>query len=322
MSLPPKEAPAPAWIPALLAGDRAALSRAITAVENETPEAQAVLRAIHGRLGRALVVGFTGAPGAGKSTLVGAYVAEVRRRGLSVGVVAVDPSSPRSGGALLGDRIRMRAHDANDPGVFIRSLAARGHLGGLSRTASRVIDAMDAAGRAIVVVETVGAGQNEVEVAEIADIRVVVLSPGQGDEVQAIKAGILEIADLLVVNKADLPLADITFRQLRARRRQGENGADGPHLCKTIATTGEGVEKLADAIADAALKPRPGRRAGPEARLRALLASLAAERARQAIERGRNAALDEILARLAKGEIGFEAAADEALAALGPKLAE
>jgi LAO/AO transport system kinase len=189
----------PDWIEHLLAGDRAALARAITAVENETAEAPLVLKAIRPALGRASVVGFTGAPGAGKSTLVSAYVAELRRRNLGVGVVAVDPSSPITGGALLGDRIRMTAH-ATDPGVFIRSLASRGHLGGLSRTASRVIDVMDAAGKDVVLVETVGAGQSEVEIADVADVRVVVLAPGLGDEIQAIKAGILEIADILVVN--------------------------------------------------------------------------------------------------------------------------
>jgi LAO/AO transport system kinase len=171
-------------------------------VENDAPEARGVLRAARALTGHALVVGVTGAPGAGKSTLVGAYVAELRRRDLSVGVLAVDPSSPLTGGALLGDRIRMLTH-AGDPGVFVRSLASRGHLGGLARSAGAVVDVMDAAGRDVVVVETVGVGQSEIEVTDLADIRVVVWAPGAGDDVQAAKAGILEIADVLVVNKAD-----------------------------------------------------------------------------------------------------------------------
>ncbi len=314
---PPPVAPAPppAWLPALFTGDRAALARAITAVENETPLARAILAAIHTHLGHALVVGFTGPPGAGKSTLVSAYVAELRRQDLRVGVVAVDPSSPLSGGALLGDRIRMSTH-GSDRHVFIRSLAARGHLGGLSRTASRVIDVMDAAGKDVVVVETVGAGQSEIEVAEIADVKVLVQAPGQGDEVQAIKAGILEIADLVVVNKADLPLADRTFRQLRAIRRT-YGGTERATVLKTIASTGEGVGPLAQAIAELGRTRPPAGGAGkPEARLRRLLATLAAEQARLGIEQTQDPAIERLLARLAQGEIGFDEAASLALAAL------
>lgn len=203
------------WLDDLLAGDRGALARALTEVENELPEARAVIAACAPRLGHAVVVGVTGAPGAGKSTLVGAYVSVLRGAGKTVGVIAVDPSSPFNGGALLGDRIRMAEH-AGDPGVFVRSLAARGHLGGLSRTASRAIDVMDAAGFDLVVVETVGVGQSEIEIAEFADVRVVVWLPGGGDEIQAAKAGVLEIADLIVVNKADLPGADRAARTLEA----------------------------------------------------------------------------------------------------------
>ncbi len=285
---------APAWLPGLLAGERAALARAITAVENETPEARPVLRAIRERLGRALVVGFTGAPGAGKSTLVNAYVAELRQRGLTVGVVAVDPSSPLTGGAILGDRIRMSQHAA-DPGVFIRSLASRGHLGGLSRTAARVIDVFDAAGRDVVVVETVGTGQSEVEIAEIADVRVVVNAPGLGDDVQAIKAGILEIADILVVNKSDLPFAERSARQLAAMAAQRE-GRSVPVL-RTSATTGLGVAELADAIAALGRRKRPD----PRARLRRLLLGLAQDWFRRRLGALHDAALDNLARDLLDG---------------------
>jgi LAO/AO transport system kinase len=298
-------APTPDWLPPLFAGERGALARAITAVENETAEAPAVLAAIRPKLGRALVVGFTGAPGAGKSTLVAAYIGEVRQRGLSVGVVAVDPSSPITGGALLGDRIRMTAH-ATDTGVFVRSLASRGHLGGLTRTASRVIDVMDAAGKDIVLVETVGAGQNEVEIADVADIRVVVLAPGLGDEIQAIKAGILEIADILVVNKADHPLAERTARQLA--------GVGSAALLKTTATTGAGVAELVDAVAKlAAERRRQGERASPIDRVRRLLASLAAEQVRRAVAAHATDEMDRLCETLLRGEIDFAAAARVAI---------
>ncbi|MFN4275669.1 MAG: methylmalonyl Co-A mutase-associated GTPase MeaB [Ferrovibrio sp.] len=270
------DSPPPDWLPGLMAGERAALARAITAVENETDEATAVLQGIRSRLGHALVVGFTGAPGAGKSTLVSAYVAELRRRDLSVGVVAVDPSSPLTGGAILGDRIRMSQH-AGDPGVFIRSLASRGHLGGLSRTAARVIDVFDASGRDVVVVETVGTGQSEVEIAEIADVRVVVNAPGLGDDVQAIKAGILEIADILVVNKSDLPFAERSARQLAAMSAQRGHGP--VPVLHTSATVTKGVPELADAIAAVGKRKRPD----PRARTRRLLQNLVLDRLRRGL---------------------------------------
>jgi len=284
----------PAWLAGLLAGERAALARAITAVENETPEARAVLRAIRARLGHALVVGFTGAPGAGKSTLVSAYVEELRRRDASVGVVAVDPSSPLTGGAILGDRIRMARH-ATDPGVFVRSLASRGHLGGLSRSAARVIDVFDASGRDVVVVETVGTGQSEVEIAEIADVRVVVNAPGLGDDIQAIKAGILEIADILVVNKSDLPFAERSARQLAAMAAQ-RNGTPVPVL-RTAATTGQGVAELTDAIAALGRRKRPD----PRARLRRMLLGLAQDWFRRRLDDLPEAALDNLAHDLLDG---------------------
>jgi LAO/AO transport system kinase len=303
----------PAWLDGLFAGERAALARAITAVENETPDAPAVLAAIRPKLGRALVVGFTGAPGAGKSTLVAAYIAELRGRGLTVGVVAVDPSSPITGGALLGDRIRMTAH-AGDAAVFVRSLASRGHLGGLSRTASRVIDVMDAAGKDMVLVETVGTGQNEVEIADIADVRLVVLAPGLGDEIQAIKAGILEIADILVVNKADHPLTERTVRQLAGISRDGRNVA----VLKTTATSGAGVAALADAVTALAAAHRAAEtRASPLLRVRRLLANLAAQSMRRRISDDASASIDALCEALLRGEISFEAAADDAIRLLG-----
>jgi len=241
-------------------GDRRALARAITAVENETAEAASIRAALAAHLGHAQVTGITGPPGAGKSTLVNALVKVLVGYGRRVAVIAVDPSSPLSGGAVLGDRVRMgemQGHDA----VFIRSLAARGHLGGLSRTAAQIIDVLDGAGFDDVLVETVGAGQSEVEVAKVAAHRLVVCPPGLGDDVQAIKAGILEIADAFVVNKADLPEAARTERELQAMLalRTGAAADVQPPVLKTVATNGEGVAALADWLI------ARGRQAGPRA---------------------------------------------------------
>ncbi|MEM7406510.1 MAG: methylmalonyl Co-A mutase-associated GTPase MeaB [Pseudomonadota bacterium] len=228
-------------------GSQRALGRLISAVENGAPDAGAVLAAIEPHLGGALVIGITGAPGVGKSSLVSALVSECRRREWTVGVVAVDPSSPVSGGAILGDRLRMAAH-ISDTGVFVRSVSARGHLGGLSATTSDIVDLMDAAGHNIVIVETVGAGQSEVEIAELADCRIVVSAPGLGDHVQAIKAGILEIADVLVVNKADLPGADRTQDQLRAMLRLRTGSGATVKVMQTCATDGRGLSELANLL--------------------------------------------------------------------------
>ncbi len=227
-------------------GEPAALSRVITALERLTPAAPGLIAEMAPHLGRAVVVGFTGPPGAGKSTLVSAYIAALRARGRTVGVIAVDPSSPVSGGAILGDRLRMSDHTSDD-GVFVRSLAARGHVGGLSPAAVRMIDAFDAAGKDAVVLETVGAGQSEIDVAAVADIRVVLNAPGLGDDIQAMKAGILEIADILVVNKADLPEAERLFRHLQAAQSMRAGRAETP-LLKCVATTGEGLAGLAAEI--------------------------------------------------------------------------
>ena len=228
------------------AGEAAALSRVLTALERLAPAAPELIAEMAPHLGQAVVVGFTGPPGAGKSTLVSAYITALRARGLTVGVIAVDPSSPVSGGAILGDRLRMSDHTSDD-GVFVRSLAARGHVGGLSPAAVRMIDAFDAAGKDVVILETVGAGQSEIDVAAVADIRVVLNAPGLGDDIQAMKAGILEIADILVVNKADLPEAERLFRHLQAAQSMRAGRAETP-LLKCVATTGEGLAGLAAEI--------------------------------------------------------------------------
>ena len=296
---------APDWLAGLFAGDRAALSRAITAVENGTGEAAGVVAAIHPHLGHAKVVGITGAPGVGKSTLTGAYVAELRRRELRVGVVAVDPSSPLTGGALLGDRIRMTVH-GSDPGVFVRSVAARGHLGGLSRTTARVIDVMDAAGKDVVIVETVGAGQSEVEIAGLADVNLVVSAPGLGDDVQAIKAGILEIADILVVNRADQPLAERTARQL-------ERLAGQATVLRTVATSGAGIAELADAITARWVDGAGGRRASPRRRARRLIVAAAADRVRTALEALDDKAIEALCDAVLDGSLDIDEAAQRGL---------
>jgi LAO/AO transport system kinase len=301
------------WLSRLRAGERQVLARAITAVENESSEATAILGAIFPHLGQAMVVGVTGAPGAGKSTLVGALISELRGRGLSVGVVAVDPSSPISGGAILGDRIRMHEH-AGDEGVFVRSLASRGHLGGLSRTAARVVDVMDAAGKEVVVVETVGAGQADVEIAELAHTKIVVSAPGLGDDIQALKAGILEIADILVVNKNDLPLASRTISELEGMVGLIDREGWRPPVLATTATAGEGVAELADSVfAHAEWLGEARRRASPRLRVRRLLAAIAAERVRARLMDGEAGDLDEICDRVLKGELDFDEAATRAL---------
>ncbi len=241
----------------ILAGDRLALARLLTQIENEQPEGFESLSALFPHTGRAHLLGVTGPPGTGKSTLVNRLALALRSRTQkTVGVVAVDPSSPFTGGAILGDRIRMRDL-SGDPGIFIRSMASRGALGGLARTTSAVVDALDAAGFEWILIETVGAGQAEVEIARTAHTTMVVEAPGLGDDVQAIKAGILEAADLLVVNKADLPGADKTVRALEASlelasgAHRGPGQADEawrPPVLQTAALLGEGIEGAIDAI--------------------------------------------------------------------------
>jgi GTPase len=260
---------------AAVGGDRRALARLLTAVENRTPLAEAALRRLYPLAGRAHLVGVTGPPGSGKSTLVAALIGVVRAAGRAVAVVAVDPSSPITGGALLGDRVRMQAY-ASDPDVFIRSMASRGHAGGLASTSTTAAAVLDAAGFDLVLIETVGTGQSEVEVAAAADTTVVLEAPEMGDEVQAIKAGLLEVADLVVVNKGDKPGALRTAAQLRAMlvpsvgrgSAGGSGGGSGgaspagpggashggrpapkrPEVLVTTASTGEGVPQLLAAL--------------------------------------------------------------------------
>lgn len=244
---------------AVLNRSRPALARAITLLENDRPGAAELMAELAPRCGRAHVVGVTGAPGAGKSTLINALIGAFTQRGRSVAVVAVDPSSPISGGSILGDRLRMDEHGNRDD-VFIRSVSSRGHLGGLSKTAGRVIDVFDAVGYDVVIVETVGAGQSEVEIRHFADTNIVVCPPGLGDEVQAIKAGIIEIADLLVVNKADLPQAERTVLDLTTTTQLRHRADWKVKVLRTVATSGEGVAALVDAIGEHAAATGIGKR--------------------------------------------------------------
>ncbi|MER7177644.1 methylmalonyl Co-A mutase-associated GTPase MeaB [Streptomyces mesophilus] len=241
-------------VPSLVAqareGRPRAVARLISLVEGASPQLREVMAALAPLTGHAYVVGLTGSPGVGKSTSTSALVSAYRRAGKRVGVLAVDPSSPFSGGALLGDRIRMADH-ASDPGVYIRSMATRGHLGGLAWAAPQAIRVLDAAGCDVVLVETVGVGQSEVEIASQADTSVVLLAPGMGDGIQAAKAGILEIGDVYVVNKADRDGADSTVRELNHMLGLGESRGPGdwrPPIVKTVASRAEGVDEVVEAL--------------------------------------------------------------------------
>jgi len=230
----------------ILRGNPRAVARGISLVENDGAAAQDMMKAIFSHTGSSLVVGVTGSPGSGKSTLVDQMIEILRSRHKKIGIVAVDPSSPFTGGAILGDRIRMMRH-SSDPEVFIRSMATRGHLGGLAKATGEAISILEAAGKDIILVETVGVGQDEVEVVKMADIIVVVLVPGMGDDIQAFKAGIMEIADLFVLNKADSPETDRTERQLRAMLELGSLNKI-PKIIKTVATEGKGLETLIEEL--------------------------------------------------------------------------
>jgi GTPase len=238
------------WIENICAGDRRAMARAISAVERKEASSVALLKALFRKAGKAYVIGITGAPGAGKSTLLEKIAREYRRLGKRVGIIAIDPTSPFSGGAILGDRIRMQAL-ATDEGTYIRSMATRGKLGGLAPAARDVALIMDAAGCDVVFVETVGVGQDEVEVVRLADATVVLLVPGMGDDLQTFKAGVMEIADLFVINKADQPGAERVERELNVLLSVGSKPTEWrPRIVKTTATTGDGIEKLRDELGE------------------------------------------------------------------------
>jgi LAO/AO transport system kinase len=237
------------WIDSLRAGDARALARAISTVENRAAGWSDLLKALFPHSGRARILGMTGPPGAGKSTLVDQLARLYRKQGRTVGIVAVDPTSPYTGGAILGDRIRMQDH-FSDPGIYIRSMATRGSLGGLARTTADVATVLDASGRDVILIETVGVGQDEVDIVRLADITVVILVPGMGDDVQTIKAGIMEIADIFVINKSDREGAERVEREIRALQSLAVR-QDGwiPPIVKTVASEGTGVPELAAAVA-------------------------------------------------------------------------
>lgn len=285
-------------------GDTAALARAITMVENQAPGAAALLNAVRPLRKNPLCVGFTGAPGSGKSTLISAFIRYLRAGDRTVAVAAVDPSSALSGGAVLGDRVRMGEHAA-DPGVFVRSLATRGHAGGLTTTILSVLDVLEACGRDVLILETVGAGQAEVDIADIAEVRIVLVAPGLGD-IQAIKAGILEIADILVVNKFDLPGARETLRQLKASVTLRAGEARETPVLSAVAVQGEGVEDLVRAV-EAAHQRRcecdPARRARDRARR--YLAYAAGAHVRSVIAKGGDPAFDGLCMQVSNGELSL-----------------
>jgi LAO/AO transport system kinase len=241
-------------------GNARALARAATGIENRDPQALETLRGLAPFAGHARIVGITGPPGAGKSTLVDALASALRREEKTLAILAVDPTSGISGGAILGDRIRMQRHHA-DPGIFIRSMATRGNLGGLARATAGLVQLMDAAGKDYVLIETVGVGQAEVEIAGLAQVTVVVLVPGMGDDVQTIKAGIMEIADVFAINKSDQPGADRVEQELEAML--GLSGGRKPAIVKTVATTGVGIDKLLDAIRAGPVRERSAPIAAP-----------------------------------------------------------
>ena len=307
----------------VLGGDTRAIARAISLIEDEHPSSADLVRDIFGHTGRAYLVGVTGPPGAGKSTLVDRIVHEIRRspstspgRALTVGVIAVDPTSPFTGGAVLGDRLRMQAHAA-DEGVFIRSMATRGHLGGLARATGDAALVLDAAGKDVIVIETVGVGQDEVDIVRTADVSIVTLVPGTGDEVQALKAGIMEIADIFVVNKADREGADRLVAAVDANLALETlpPGRWRPPVLKTVATAGRGVPELVDAIwafrqhEQAAEASR--RRSRSEYRLRELVAQRFMDHLQQDVLR--EGELSAIVDRIAAREVDPYTAASQLL---------
>ena len=309
--------PSHALVPGLLAGDRRALARLISRAEAGGDECRPALADVHRRTGRAHIVGVTGVPGSGKSTLVTALAGALRAAGRTLGVVAVDPSSPFSGGAILGDRIRMGAL-AGDPGVFIRSMASRGALGGLARAALDAVDLMDAAGFDMVLIETVGVGQDEVDIARAADTTVVVSAPGLGDDVQALKAGVLEIADIHAVSKADRPDASRTVAELKQMLTLAAPTADRPvPVVATSAAAGGGIDDLLAGIdSHRAFLAESGRLAARRRRnAAARTVKIAEDIVRQRHAAGRSAAMAAVLDRVCARELHPHAAALALLAA-------
>ena len=304
----------------VLAGDPRAIARAISLVEDDAEAGASLVAQIFGRTGRAYVIGVTGAPGVGKSTLVDRLVSEARRAARTVGVLAIDPTSPFTGGAILGDRVRMTAH-TNDAGVFVRSMATRGHLGGLAAATSDAALVLDASGKDLVIIETVGVGQDEVDIVRTADVSIVVLVPGTGDDVQALKAGIMEIADIFVVNKADRDGADHVVQAVTASLSL-QTFAEGewrPPVLKTEAATGVGVDRLWEEIDRFRQHESPHqpqrRKASHEARLRGLVAQRLLDYAETRLPSG---AFDRLVEAIAKRETDpYSAAARLVNQALG-----
>ena len=304
----------------MLAGDARAIARAISLIEDEAPEAAALIGAIYQRTGRAYLVGITGAPGTGKSTLVDALTAEIRRSSQTVGIIAVDPTSPFTGGAILGDRVRMTAHAA-DAGVYIRSMATRGHLGGLSRATSDVALVLDAAGKDVIVIETVGVGQDEVDIVRTADVSIVVVAPGAGDDVQALKAGIMEIGDIFVVNKADREGADRAAQAIAANLSLGEATASAgwkPPIVKTEATRAIGIDELWRQISryrgHSADQLAARRHERQRLRLRELLARQLVRRIESSLPSGE---IERMAERVAARELDPYSAVDELISGVG-----
>ena len=305
----------------VLEGDPRALARAISLVEDESDAGTRLIRDLFAHTGRAYLIGVTGPPGAGKSTLVDRLITQLRAGGQTVGVVAVDPTSPFTGGAILGDRVRMQMHSGDD-GVFIRSMATRGHLGGLARATSEVALLFDAAGKDVVLIETVGVGQDEVDIVRTADVSVVTIVPGAGDEVQALKAGIMEIADIFVVNKADREGADRTAASIDALLSlQAFGPADWrPPIVKTEAISGKGVTELLEAVERFRAHSAAGRSGRRRARAEWRIRELIAQRFLRHVEQNVLAAgeFDQILDRVASRDIDPYTAVDGVLArALG-----
>jgi LAO/AO transport system kinase len=306
----------------IVSGDPRAVARGISLVENDADEGPALVRELFARSGGAFLVGVTGAPGAGKSTLVDGLVSRWRTAGKTVGVLAVDPTSPFSGGAMLGDRVRMQAH-AQDAGVFIRSMATRGHLGGLARATTDAALVLDAAGKDIVAIETVGVGQDEVDIARTADVSVLVLVPGMGDDVQALKAGVMEIADVFVVNKADRDGADRAAAEVESllSLHTYAEGEWRPAILRTEATAGRGLDDLIHTIEEFGLRRatiESRRRARAETQLRAILAARLMQQIESRVPAEEMASLVD---RMAARTVDPYSAADELLKDSEPRAA-